>query len=222
MELDLSLEASRLQTYPDIVQDRKRLARVGFSYNENEGTLDCFGCQAKDEGSHSQDCIFLFAGPSRSKKYKAFTGLFYEKARLETFIDWPLPWLSPRDLAADGLYYLRKLDYCACAFCNGIIGAWEKRDNPRDEHLRHFGHCDFVNGKPVGNVPLSQGAILDRLCMEGEEPPLAPSVRSVPLEVSLCWSWSSLHLGKYSSSETVKHTKICIYFAKSNESNSYI
>ena len=89
--------------------------------------------------------------------------LRYEKERLETFIEWPIPWLSPEELAADGFYYLRTLDHCACFFCRGIIGVWEEGDTPRGEHTRHFPQCPFVKGRPVGNIPLRHSAILDKL-----------------------------------------------------------
>ena len=201
MELDLSLEKSRLQTYPESYEDRKRLARAGFSYTA-KGTLDCFGCHAQDEASHTEECIFLLVGPSRSKKFCSITSLYYEKARIETFIDWPINWLSPRDLAAQGFYYTRIHDHCACVFCNGIVGAWEVGDIPRQEHLRHFPNCRFMNGLPVGNVPLAQCIILEGLCLEGEEPPMIPPrnflIGAPPAEGSLSWSWSNLNTGNSS------------------------
>nr|AHC55308.1 inhibitor of apoptosis protein [Palaemon carinicauda] len=111
---------------------------------------------------------------ARSKKFLSYDSLRYEKERLETFIEWPIPWLSPEDLAADGFYYLRTNDHCACVFCRGIVGAWEVGDTPRGEHTRHFPHCPFIRGQPVGNVPLKHSEILDKLPLDGEECPLPP------------------------------------------------
>jgi hypothetical protein len=45
-------------------------------------------------------------------------------------------------------------DSVQCAFCLGIIGAWEPEDVPLSEHRRHFPRCPFALGFPVGNIPL--------------------------------------------------------------------
>ena len=62
--------------------------------------------------------------------------------------------ITPEELAKDGFYFLKKRDHCACCFCRGIIGAWEEGDTVRGEHKRHFRNCPFINGSPVGNVPM--------------------------------------------------------------------
>ena len=111
----------------------------------------------------------------RSKKFQSYDSLLYEKERFDTFIEWPVPWVSPKDLAADGFYYLRTKDHCACVFCRGIVGNWAVGDTPRIEHERHFPQCPFVRGQPVGNVPLTHSAILEKL--DGKECPM-PMPRS--------------------------------------------
>jgi hypothetical protein len=35
----------------------------------------------------------------------------------------------------------------------GIVGQWERGDEPRAEHARHFPRCPFILDLPVGNVP---------------------------------------------------------------------
>ena len=80
-----------------------------------------------------------------------------------TYIDWPVPWLSPSSLAREGLYYLRDRDHVSCVFCRGIIGAWEPGDIPKEEHKRHFPKCPFVRGNAVGNIPLHLGDLLYNL-----------------------------------------------------------
>nr|XP_027235455.1 baculoviral IAP repeat-containing protein 7-B-like [Penaeus vannamei] len=75
--------------------------------------------------------------------------------RCPTFIDWPLEWLKPSELAAAGFYYMRTKDHCACIFCAQIIGMWEKNDNPRQEHERHSPHCPFIRGQNVGNIAIN-------------------------------------------------------------------
>ena len=113
----------------------------------------------------------------RSNSYKE---LFYENVRFQTFFNWPLGYaLKPRELAANGFYYSKFEDHCICAFCRGIIGAWEPGDTPMGEHKRHFPHCDFVNGIPCGNIPQKQCDILNSLYLEEEEPPLTTTKRKI-------------------------------------------
>ena len=97
------------------------------------------------------------------KIFVSYKELRYEQERLDTFIKWPLDWLKPEDLARDGFYFLREKDYCACVFCDGIIGDWEDGDTPRGEHQRLAPQCHFIRGDPVGNIPLEQCTILSKL-----------------------------------------------------------
>nr|XP_053656421.1 baculoviral IAP repeat-containing protein 7-like isoform X2 [Cherax quadricarinatus] len=96
-----------------------------------------------------------------SRKFLHYDSLKFEKERLKTFINWPIEWLKPIDLALDGFYYLRKDDHCACVFCRGIVGEWEKDDIPRNEHKKHFPNCPFIRGLPVGNIPMKFDKIFD-------------------------------------------------------------
>lgn len=103
---------------------------------------------------------FETATPRPTKKFTSYDSLRFETDRLETFIKWPVEWIKPEDLAKDGFYYLRTADHCACVFCRGIVGSWEYEDNPRSEHKRHFPHCPFIKGQPVGNIPVTQSNII--------------------------------------------------------------
>ncbi|XP_050710369.1 baculoviral IAP repeat-containing protein 7-B-like [Eriocheir sinensis] len=114
----------------------------------------------------------------RNKMFTSYKSLRFEKERRDTFIDWPVKWLKPEDLARDGFIYLREADHCACVFCRGIVGAWEKGDIPRKEHQRHFPQCPFVNGKPVGNIPYAQGMIIISH--------FTPSPEATPQGVDVC------------------------------------
>ena len=113
----------------------------------------------------------------RMKILHSMNSLHYERNRLDTFIEWPLlSWLSPESLAAEGFYYLKKADYCACVFCDVIIGMWETGDTAEGEHGRHSPNCSFVNKRrSVGNISLSDHLILDKLVLEGEEAPAPKS-----------------------------------------------
>jgi len=169
-------EQSRYDTFNghEFSVDSKLLAKAGFYYTA-KGDVKCFNCKLKvsvkaiNESDimmihkeKSPDCVFSkkFIRPRINKKFTSYDSLRFEKVRLETFIDWPIKWLHPAELAADGFYYLRTADHCACIFCRGIIGVWESGDTPRKEHHRHFPHCPFIRGQPVGNVPITHGNTL--------------------------------------------------------------
>ena len=83
-----------------------------------------------------------------SKKFISYVYYKFEKKRLETFIDWPVSWLKPIDLARDGFIYLRTMDHCEYLVCGGKIGSWETGDTPPGKHKQHFSRCPFVKGEP--------------------------------------------------------------------------
>ena len=65
------------------------------------------------------------------KRFLSVCSLIYEQSRLDTFIGWPGLHVSPRDLAANGFYYLRRDELCACVFCCVVIGDWKDGDGPQ-------------------------------------------------------------------------------------------
>ncbi|XP_006907571.1 baculoviral IAP repeat-containing protein 3 [Pteropus alecto] len=68
-------------------------------------------------------------------------------ARLLTFQKWPLTFLSPRDLAKAGFYYIGPGDRVACFACGGKLSNWEPKDDAMSEHLRHFPNCPFLENQ---------------------------------------------------------------------------
>ena len=189
----LSRENFRRDTYGDYLNDIKNdLVKAGFYFTGIGQKVKCFSClfefdvrEVSDPVDYvnyhkekSPECTFIrslnLGVNARPKKFLSYDSLRYEKERLETFIEWPVPWLKSEELAADGFYYLRTHDHCACVFCRGIVGAWEVGDTPRGEHKRHFPHCPFIRGQPVGNVPMNHSRILDKLPLDGEECPMPP------------------------------------------------
>ena len=97
--------------------------------------------------------------------------LCFEKERLDTFVEWPIAFINPKELAACGFYYLRESDHVACIFCRVIVGSWEIGDTPQTEHKKHSPDCEFITGKPSYNVNLSQSLILDNLVRKNEDFP---------------------------------------------------
>lgn len=64
--------------------------------------------------------------------------------RLSTYSEWPLDFITPEQLAQAGFYYLNVADQVKCAFCGGIIGQWERNDQPLQEHRKFFPDCPIV------------------------------------------------------------------------------
>lgn len=79
------------------------------------------------------------ADPSRSE-----TDLKIIENRLRTFNNWPIDFITPDNLAQAGFYYLNIDDQVKCAFCGGIIGQWERNDQPIQEHRKFFPDCPIV------------------------------------------------------------------------------
>lgn len=74
----------------------------------------------------------------------AETDLKIIENRLSTYSEWPLDFITPEQLAQAGFYYLNIADQVKCAFCGGIIGQWERNDQPLQEHRKFFPDCPIV------------------------------------------------------------------------------
>lgn len=79
----------------------------------------------------------------------------FERERLKSFENWPVSFLSPRDMAAAGFYFLKREDVVRCAFCGVEVGCWVEGDDPMQDHERWSPSCKFVKNLPVANVPLN-------------------------------------------------------------------
>ncbi|AKC91666.1 iap3 [Lambdina fiscellaria nucleopolyhedrovirus] len=76
-----------------------------------------------------------------------------ERARLNTFVGWPLCFLSPARLARNGFYYLGRNDEVRCAFCKVEIMKWMDGDDPEIDHRRWAPQCPFLRKRhPSNNV----------------------------------------------------------------------
>lgn len=193
-----SEEDSRLNSFGNhtFSIDTQELVKAGFRFTRRGNFVRCDNCElefdaqnfdksrclARYHKDERPDCSFVkklvvSETVNRNKKFVSYDSLRYEKERLETFINWPISWLKAEGLACDGFYYLRTADHCACVFCRGIVGAWEVGDTPRGEHERHFPHCPFIRGKPVGNISIEQSQILSKFT-PSPTVPQSPSVLS--------------------------------------------
>lgn len=215
-----SEELDRISTYGENsnIPAKNDLAKGGFFFTHIGHKVKCAECGLEVDTSRirspeevhalhkekSPRCQFTAsqsAPQSRTKKFVSYDSLRFEQERLETFIDWPVEWLSPADLARDGFYYLRTADHCACVFCRGIVGAWEKGDTPREEHRRHFPHCPFIKGQPVGNIPLAHSSIISRITPEASP--------TLPVSMDVCGSGRPMP-GSYPESKPPKQADLVL------------
>ncbi|CAH2315385.1 E3 ubiquitin- ligase XIAP [Pelobates cultripes] len=86
-------------------------------------------------------------------KYPKYPDMCDEENRLKTFHNWPnYVRITPKELAAAGLFYSGINDQVKCFCCGGKLMNWEPSDKAWTEHKRHFPECFFVLGRDVGNV----------------------------------------------------------------------
>ena len=78
----------------------------------------------------------------------------FEKHRLESFVNWPLSWLKPKDLAKKGFYYTGLGDMVKCNYCGVKLQSWHATDTIEEEHRTFSPNCHLVQGIRVTNYPL--------------------------------------------------------------------
>lgn len=66
------------------------------------------------------------------------------RGRMNTFQDWPISFLKPRDMAKAGFAYTGERDKVKCFKCLVHFDKWEKKDTPMGEHMFHNSTCPFV------------------------------------------------------------------------------
>ncbi|XP_026749079.1 inhibitor of apoptosis protein isoform X2 [Galleria mellonella] len=64
--------------------------------------------------------------------------------RLKSFVNWPVPFLSPEKLAQCGFYYKGCGDEVICAYCNVEIMSWREGDDPAVDHKRWSPQCPLL------------------------------------------------------------------------------
>ncbi len=52
--------------------------------------------------------------------------------------------------------YFDAVSFIMCILRSEFVGEWTPSDDPLVEHQTLFPHCPFVQGQPVGNVPLGE------------------------------------------------------------------
>ncbi|AAK85590.1 IAP-3 [Epiphyas postvittana nucleopolyhedrovirus] len=67
-----------------------------------------------------------------------------EAVRLTTFVNWPVTFLTPEQMATNGFYYLGRADEVRCAFCKVEIMHWQEGDDPAKDHQKWAPHCPLI------------------------------------------------------------------------------
>ena len=80
----------------------------------------------------------------------------FEKFRLESYVNWPVPFISPKTLANNGFYYLGVGDKIKCNFCDLQLHEFNAEDIPSIEHRKFAPYCPFNSNKnaKTANIPL--------------------------------------------------------------------
>ncbi|CAH1183237.1 unnamed protein product [Phaedon cochleariae] len=193
----MNVEGNRLQTFNDWPNDTavtpQRIAKAGFFFTGQDLEVECFACHARiSEWNYGDqvmtrhralnpECPFVInpassgnvpitpsAAPSTSlNPYRESAAM-----RLASFENWPVSNIvSPERLARAGFYYFGDGDNTKCAFCKGVVRAWEPGDDPDTEHQRHFPQCPYVIE-----------VINPRLRISGYEAPNSSSIEKVTFQ----------------------------------------
>ena len=107
-----------------------------------------------------------FSVVNDARRFYSFKNLQFERVRLRTFDNAPsnvFKYVKPQDLAANGMFYIHREDFCQCFYCYGVIGYWEEGDSVPVEHEKHFPNCPFVVGATVVNVPIKDDHLTNLL-----------------------------------------------------------
>ena len=80
----------------------------------------------------------------------------YETHRIESFYNWPCPYISYSKLAKNGFFYSGFGDRVKCNFCDIVLLKWKPQDEPEKEHEKWSPHCRFVLKKKTNNIPIEQ------------------------------------------------------------------
>ena len=79
-----------------------------------------------------------------------------EKNRIESFVNWPKPWIDIRKLARNGFYYLGRGDEIMCNFCDSGVHKFDAEDiliENQHDNTGGFFKCPLECGEETDNVP---------------------------------------------------------------------
>ena len=79
----------------------------------------------------------------------------FEFNRIESFYNWPIPFISINELSKNGFYYMGYGDRVKCNFCGVQLLDWKYGDVPSEEHKKWAPYCPLIsnNNAKTANVP---------------------------------------------------------------------
>ena len=89
-----------------------------------------------------------------SNTYELFSR---EEHRVKSFVDWPHSYITPKELAMNGFFYVGEEDIVKCFSCNIKLQKWLPGDRAISEHAKWSETCPMVAGKACGNVKWEGG-----------------------------------------------------------------
>lgn len=86
-----------------------------------------------------------------------------EANRLQTFVNWSVPFIEPEVLALLGFYYFLCPDTVKCNFCNIELKSWERGDDVLLDHRKWSPSCKLISGQYTQNVPIDANKLQSML-----------------------------------------------------------
>jgi len=87
--------------------------------------------------------------------------MLHEKYRIESFQNWPVPYINVRELAANGFYYTGCCDVVECRFCRLRLNNWEADDDVVEQHNKFASYCPFLRfPEKTENVKMNKKILL--------------------------------------------------------------
>lgn len=78
-----------------------------------------------------------------NQKISVHTDMTKYESRLRTYKEWPLSFISAKQMSKAGFYYYGKQDNVKCEFCSIELGYWQRGEDPTDEHKKKSPHCAY-------------------------------------------------------------------------------
>lgn len=83
-----------------------------------------------------------------------------EANRLTTFVNWPVAFITPLQMAENGFYYMGVNDEVRCAYCKVELGRWTEDNVPAVDHRRWAPQCPFLNKLDAGRDVCGTGNVI--------------------------------------------------------------
>lgn len=133
---------------------------TGEPFNSKMATADSLMIQDHINTERYEPKTPKFGGDNEDeRRFYSFKNLQFESVRRATFKNWNVKFLTPEQMAKAGFFYTQSDDQVQCYLCRGVIGYWEKGDDPWVEHEKHYPNCPLIQGSAVTNIPVDDSPV---------------------------------------------------------------